>query len=105
MQINVNVKNISGKWIDSDDAPELTAEDLKRGVWTIGGIVVSEQEGRVAFSKKLRGRPVGSVSKSPKKLTTIRLSAQVLDTFKAAGAGWQTKIDLALKDWLLTHQP
>lgn len=103
--MNVKLKNISPEWVDPDDAPELTDADLARAVWTIGGKVISEQEGRAAFAKKLRGRPVGSVSKSPKKITTIRLSAEVLDAFKAAGAGWQTKIDMALKDWLLTHQP
>ena len=26
-------------------------------------------------------------------------------TFKATGAGWQTRIDAALKDWLRTHSP
>jgi uncharacterized protein (DUF4415 family) len=103
--MNVKLKNIPSKWVDPDDAPELTDEDLARAVWRIGGTVVSEKEGREAFAKKLRGRPTGSVSKSPKKLTTIRLSAEVIDQFKAAGAGWQTKIDLALKDWLLTHRP
>jgi uncharacterized protein (DUF4415 family) len=103
--MNVKLKNIAKEWVDPDDAPEITAEDLKRGIWAINGKVVSEKEGREAFAKKLRGRPVGSVSKSPKKLTTIRLSAEVIGQFKAAGAGWQTKIDLALKDWLLTHQP
>ena len=103
--MNVKLKNTPLEWVDPDDAPELTDEDLARAVWTIGGKVVSEQEGRAAFAKKLRGRPVGSVSKSTKKLTTIRLSAEVIETFKAAGAGWQTKIDLALKDWLLTHHP
>ena len=97
--------NTPVEWHDPDDAPEITAEDLKRGIWAIDGEVVSENEGRNAFAKKLRGRPVGSVSKSPKKLTTIRLSAEVIKQFKSAGAGWQTKIDLALKDWLLTHRP
>ena len=103
--MNVKLKNTPGEWVDPDDAPELTDEDLARAVWSIGGKVVTEQEGREAFAKRLRGRPVGSVSKSPKKLTTIRLSAEVIEQFKAAGAGWQTKIDLALKDWLLTHRP
>ncbi len=103
--MNVKTKNIAREWIDPDDAPEVTVEDLKHGVWSVDGEVVSEREGREAFAKKLRGRPVGSVSKRPKKLTTIRLSAEVIEQFKAAGSGWQTKIDLALKDWLLTHQP
>ena len=103
--MNAKLKNTTREWVDPDDAPEVTPGDLKRGVWAIDGKVVSEKEGREAFAKKLRGRPVGSVSKSPKKLTTIRLSAEVIGQFKAAGAGWQTKIDLALKDWLLTHRP
>ena len=103
--MNVKLKNTPIEWIGPDDAPELTDEDLARAVWRIGGVLVSEKEGREAFTKRLRGRPVGSVSKSPKKLTTIRLSAEVIEQFKAAGAGWQTKIDLALKDWLLTHRP
>ena len=105
MQMNVKTKNMAIKWVDPDDAPEIRAEDLKRGTWAVDGKVVSEKEGRAAFARKLRGRPPGSVSKSPKKLTTIRLSPEVIDQFKAAGAGWQTKIDLALKEWLLTHQP
>jgi uncharacterized protein (DUF4415 family) len=103
--MNVKLKNTPSEWVDPDDASELTDEELARAVWKIGGRVVSEKEGREAFAKRLRGRPIGSVSKSPKKLTTIRLSADVIDQFKAAGAGWQTKIDIALKDWLLTHRP
>ena len=103
--MNVRSKSTVKEWNDPDDAPEITAEDLKRGTWTVDGKIVSQKEGRDAFVKRLRGRPVGSVSKSPKKLTTIRLSAEVIDQFRATGAGWQTKIDSALKDWLLTHQP
>jgi uncharacterized protein (DUF4415 family) len=41
----------------------------------------------------------------PKQVTTIRLSPEVMDAFKATGAGWQTRIDAALKDWLKTHSP
>lgn len=44
--------------------------------------------------------------KSPtKQATTIRLSPEVMDAFKATGSGWQTRIDDALKDWLRTHSP
>ena len=103
--MSVKLKNTSSEWVDPDDASELTDEELARAVWKIGGKVVSEKEGREAFAKRLRGRPIGSVSKAPKKLTTIRLSSDVIEQFKAAGAGWQTKIDIALKDWLLTHRP
>jgi uncharacterized protein (DUF4415 family) len=38
-----------------------------------------------------------------KERTTIRLSPEVLHTFRATGAGWQTRVDDALKDWLRMH--
>jgi uncharacterized protein (DUF4415 family) len=50
--------------------------------------------------KPQRGRPV---SASPKVHTGIRLDADVLDRFKAAGPGWQTRINAVLKDWLRAH--
>ena len=44
--------------------------------------------------------------KAPTKVsTTIRLSPDVVAAFKATGAGWQTRMDAALKDWLKTHSP
>jgi uncharacterized protein (DUF4415 family) len=35
-----------------------------------------------------------------KQRTTLRLSREVLEQFRATGPGWQTRIDIALKDWL-----
>lgn len=40
-----------------------------------------------------------------KELITIRLTRDVVDSFRATGEGWQTRIDQALADWLKTHQP
>ena len=51
------------------------------------------------------GRPVGTVKAAPKVSTTIRLSPEVVQAFRAAGDGWQTRIDATLKDWLRTHSP
>jgi len=51
------------------------------------------------------GRPTGSRKAAPKVSTTIRLSPDVVSAFRAAGDGWQTRIDAALKDWLRTHSP
>lgn len=48
-----------------------------------------------------RGRP--PVAK-PKVSTTIRLSRDVIDHFKADGRGWQTRIDEALRDWIGKHR-
>lgn len=49
-----------------------------------------------------RGRPVLD---NPKRSVNIRLSPDVLESFKATGRGWQTRIDNALKDWLKEHRP
>lgn len=64
------------------DTYELSAADLKQ-------------------MKKI-GRPKAEVTKER---ITIRLSPDVVEAFKASGAGWQTRIDTALKDWLKTHRP
>ncbi|MEJ7139233.1 BrnA antitoxin family protein [Amphibiibacter pelophylacis] len=32
--------------------------------------------------------------------TTIRLSPEVIQHFRASGAGWQSRIDAVLKDWV-----
>lgn len=40
---------------------------------------------------------------APKGDTTIQISPDVMAAFKATGAGWQARIDAALKDWLQTH--
>ena len=51
---------------------------------------------------KPRGRPVAETTKER---ITIRLSPDVVDKFRATGAGWQTRIDAALSDWLQEHSP
>lgn len=38
-----------------------------------------------------------------KQRTTLRLSADVLAHFRADGAGWQTRINDALKQWIAEH--
>jgi uncharacterized protein (DUF4415 family) len=51
-------------------------------------------------------RPPRGLQKSPVKVsTTIRLSPDVVQAFRASGDGWQTRIDAALRDWLRTHSP
>ena len=47
-----------------------------------------------------RGRPL---SENPKVSTTIRLSQDVIDHFRAGGRGWQTRVDEALRDWINRH--
>ena len=54
---------------------------------------------------KARGRPVGSFKDDSKQAVTVRYSPEVLAAFRATGAGWQTRMNDALKDWLRTHSP
>ena len=58
---------------------------------------LSEQEAR-----RLRplGRPKAEVTKER---ITIRLSPDVVETFRATGKGWQSRMDKALRDYLKTH--
>lgn len=69
--------------VDEDDRPA-TAEELNVGV--------------AAYRK--RGRPVSSVTKEQ---VAIRFDRDVLTAFRAAGPGWQTRMNEALRDWLRTH--
>lgn len=60
------------------------------------------QELPASLQAKLRGRPKAAVTKER---ITIRLSPDVVETFRATGDGWQTRVDIALRDWLQTHSP
>ena len=51
--------------------------------------------------RPMRGRPVGSGTKVQ---LTVRFDADVIDSFKLAGDGWQTRMNDALRDWLRTHR-
>jgi uncharacterized protein (DUF4415 family) len=40
-----------------------------------------------------------------KQAVTVRYSPDVLQAFRASGAGWQARMNDALKEWLQTHSP
>ena len=67
-----------------------TAPDLSKDGWP-------EKFSKTAVR---RGRPL---SENSKVSTTIRLSQDVIDHFRAGGRGWQTRIDEALRDWINRH--
>lgn len=93
-------QNIRKAWVDPDDAPELSDEFFEKGIWRIGDKIVSREDAQ-AEEQRRRGRPAGGTTKIS---TTIRFDADVLAAFKSTGAGWQTRINEALKDWLSTHR-
>jgi len=50
---------------------------------------------------KPRGRPR---AEHPKERINIRLSHEVVEYFKSAGEGWQTRIDSALRQFITEHK-
>ncbi len=50
--------------------------------------------------KRPRGRPKADATKV---FTAIRLDADLLETFKATGRGWQTRINAALRQFITEH--
>ncbi|WP_323018615.1 BrnA antitoxin family protein [Castellaniella sp.] len=58
----------------------------------------------VALHEELGIRRRGPQKAPVKKMVTIRLSSEVVDSFRATGPGWQTRVDTVLKNWLKTHR-
>lgn len=75
---------------------ELTVNDL-----------TAFRPGRKVLPASLR-RKVGArgPQKQPtKERITIRLSRSVVQSFRATGEGWQTRVDIALQNWLKKNNP
>lgn len=77
------------EWTESDFARAKPAAD------------VLPQEVMAAFKKKA-GRPRAEVAKVP---VSLRLDPDVLAAFKATGAGWQTRINDALRGAMEKGKP
>jgi uncharacterized protein (DUF4415 family) len=75
-------KTGESKWLDPDDAPELTKEWFEQADLYRGGKLVR------------RGRPKAEVTK---KLVSLRLDPDVIDRFQRSGPGWQRRINDALR--------
>ena len=54
----------------------------------------------LATMKRPRGRPKADQTKV---FTAIRLDADLLETFKATGKGWQTRVNAALRQFISEH--
>ncbi|KVW93430.1 BrnA antitoxin family protein [Thiobacillus denitrificans] len=83
--------------IDEDgEVRELTAEELAKFRSATEALPPS-------LIKKLgvRGRPKSTVTKER---ITIRLSREVVETFRATGEGWQTRMDEALREYVKEHR-
>ena len=83
--------------IDEDgEVRELTAEDLN--------LFRPAHEVLPPDLQEILGIRRRGPQKAPTKaLTTIRLSADVVDYFKRSGSGWQSRLDGVLKDYVAQH--
>jgi uncharacterized protein (DUF4415 family) len=76
-------------WDEVSDNPELTEEDFKRA-----------RPGREVFPglaeavARRRGRPK---AEAPKVHLNLRIDADVLEGYRATGAGWQTRMNAVLR--------
>lgn len=77
-------------WTDPDDAPELDAHFFRHAEVRDGDRIVRPASGTLTR----RGRPK---SAQPKQQVTLRLDQAVLDRFRSAGPGWQSRINEALR--------
>ena len=78
---------------DAVDSPELTDEELA-SMRPAREVLPPEFFEMVERERKARGRPA---LEKPKKQVTLRLDADVVDSFRAEGAGWQSQINATLR--------
>uniref|UniRef100_E6QSD3 BrnA antitoxin family protein n=1 Tax=mine drainage metagenome TaxID=410659 RepID=E6QSD3_9ZZZZ len=83
-----------------DENPEWTAEDFAKA--RLAREVLPQIFGAKVAQEMLkpRGRPRVL---HPKERINIRLSHEVVQHFKLSGDGWQTRIDSALRQFIIEH--
>ena len=85
---------------DPNDAKAI-ADFWQSGIVVRGGSIAGV---RAALAQKRKPGQRGLGQRPAKIAINIRLSPEVLNAFKSTGAGWQTRVDGALKDWLKRHE-
>jgi len=82
---------------EEGEVRELTEQDFARA--RPASEVLPEILGPEAAAELLkpRGRPRSPEKKVP---VNIRLDADVVETFRSMGKGWQSRINRALREWL-----
>ena len=85
-----------------DDAPEATAqwfEIARPAAEVLPGLIGTSAAD--ALPKPSRRRPL---SATPEEHLNIRFDADIVQSFKRTGAGWQTRLNSALRECLSTHR-
>ena len=81
------------------DARELDSE-WHKGAKPASEAFAPETYAALVAMKRPRGRPKADETKV---FTAIRLDADLLETFKATGKGWQTRVNAALRQYITEH--
>jgi uncharacterized protein (DUF4415 family) len=86
--------------IDADaDARELD-RDWHKGAKPASEVLSAQTYAALVAVNRPRGRPKADETKV---FTAIRLDADLLETFKATGKGWQTRVNAALRQFIAEH--
>lgn len=80
------------------DNHEWTAEDFAKA--KPASEVLPPKMYAALLAKRPRGRPKADETKV---FTAIRLDADLLETFKSTGKGWQTRVNAALRQFITEH--
>lgn len=94
-----SIKTRSGRVIELPTAEEDTAITAAAQA-DPDAAPLTDAEWEQAKPMVRRGRPLGSGTKTQ---VTLRLDVDVVEAFKASGAGWQTRMNDALKSWVRSH--
>jgi len=86
-------KTFQTEMVNDPDCPRTSVSDWEGAVLKQGGVEVG------------RARTRGPNRGPLKEQVAVRYSPDVLAAFRATGAGWQTRMNEALRDWLRTHSP
>ncbi len=87
--MSANKKPSPPDWAD-DDLTEWTEDQWDRAEFSIGDKIIRPAQGTLTK----RGRPKLD---SPKRQVTIRLDDEVIEGFRAQGAGWQSRVNAELR--------
>ena len=81
------------------EARELDSE-WHKGAKPASEILAPQAYAALVAINRPRGRPKADETKV---FTAIRLDADLLETFKATGKGWQTRVNAALRQFITEH--
>jgi uncharacterized protein (DUF4415 family) len=90
-------KKSEAAFVDPDDAPEWTEDQLDRAELAEGGTILRKADGTLTK----RGRPRLA---TPKQIVSLRLEPEVISAFRATGAGWQKRMGEVLRNSLVVRE-